>query len=150
MLIEVERLGDDSPPTHRQLVATGRWERPVLIVDYDPHTRSWRVVGETHDRGSARELEARERILSAVPGEPPGATEDQLAGLTDLDKRKVSGPLRKLVGDGVVIRTGEGKPYRPFYYWRNSAPNSAPGGAELALKVRPLPEGGRTQPTTLP
>lgn len=134
MLIEVERSKGDSTPTHRQLVATGRWRDapPVLIVDHDPRERSWTVIGEAGDRGAAGELGMRERILDALPSEPPGITEAELAELLNIDKRKISGPLRKLV-DGAVSRGGEGRAYHPFRYWRNTAPQHCPEAGQTRL-----------------
>ena len=77
------------------------------------HERSWRVVGEVADRGSASELGARECVLAAVPYGMHGATEPELAELVKVDKRKIGAPLRGLVDDGAVIRDGEGRKGEP-------------------------------------
>jgi hypothetical protein len=96
MLIEVERSKGEDAATHRQLVATGRWQDapPVLIVDYQPRDRSWRVVGEADGREEVADLGIRERILDALPGADPGATEPEVAEVAEMDPRALSGPLR--------------------------------------------------------
>jgi AAA domain len=154
MLIEVERAKGDS--THRQLVATGRWRDapPVLIVAHDPRERSWRVIGEAGDRDAAGELGIRDRILESLPSEEPGVTENELVEVVEIDKRKVSGPLRKLVAEGAVMRAGEGRAYHPFRYWRNTAPNTAPDEGSVGRRKSALSfKEGRldlTLPLSLP
>ena len=148
MLIEVERPTGDVAPTHRQLVATGRWLEapPVLIVDCNPRERSWRVVGEAGDRTTASEIGIRERILRALPSDEPGATESELADLLELDARKISAPLRKLLDDGAVLRDGGGRKGDPYHYRRpaeNASPEFSPtaGGASPS-KCSPSLKGG--------
>jgi AAA domain len=139
MLIEVERPASDSAPTHRQLVATGRWQHapPVLVVDHDPHERSWRVIGEAGDRSTASEFGVRERIRDALPSEEPGTTENELAELLELDGRKVSGPLRKLLDDG-VMRAGEGRKGDPYRYRKMLPQNAPPTPGEHPAENAPL------------
>jgi hypothetical protein len=131
---------------------------PVLVVDRDASSGAWRVIGAVAGRGEAEALAARERILRAVPTDEPGATETDLVAVLGIDGRKVSGPLRELVAEGLVKRTGEGKPYRPYLYLRdaadNSPPNSPPGEGRVAFDNSPHPlRGGESKsdsPPTLP
>ena len=113
--MELERLGEDSP-RHRRLVAVGRWPStpPVLVMDHDAETGGWRVVGQVANRQDAAALGLRERVLRALPGTQPGATEAELAGLVGVDKRKLG--LRELLSDGLVDRGGAGKKGDPFTY----------------------------------
>jgi hypothetical protein len=126
VVIEYERVGEDDP-RQRRLVALSRWPQTpdVLIVDYDRHEGTWRVVGEAADRGDSERVVTRERLLGALPDEEPGPTEDELATLLGTDKRKISGPLRDLLG-GEVERAGEGKKGDPYRYHQKAAPNAAP------------------------
>ena len=140
VLIEYERV--ENAPRQRRLVASSRWPQTpdVLIIDYDRHDGTWRVVGEAADRGESDRMGSRERLLGALPAEPPGATEGELAVLLDLDKRKISEPLRSLLGEEVE-RVGQGKRGDPFRYYRKAAPDSAPGkgrndDSDSALPVR--------------
>jgi hypothetical protein len=67
----------------------------------------------------------------------------------DIDKRKLSKPLRDLVGEGLVTRVGEGKPYKPYRYLKDretTLPRTLPlAGAELTSSTLPLPEGGQRE-----
>jgi hypothetical protein len=134
-IIEYERL-DDWPPSHRRLVSLSRdpFTDGVLVIDHDLGTDSWRVVAESDSREGADKAGVRERILAVIPTEPPGATEQEQADALDLDKRKISGPLRDLIGEEVE-RTGEGKKGDPYRYWRNAAPNAAPDGGRNGQKA---------------
>ena len=146
-LLERARAGDKAPPGQRRLVATGRWPSmaQVMVIDRDP-AGAWRVIGEAADRRETDALGMRERILRALPADEPGSTEAELVQTVGVHKKKVSGPLRELVEDGLAAKAGEGKPYRPFRYTRapsgNYAPNSAPTGAVLASSTLPLPLTG--------
>ena len=145
VLIELERTGEDAPPGQRRLVAVGRWRDlvpPVLVVDRDPAMGAWAVVGEAASRKGAAGLGFRERILAALPAEAPGATEGDLAALIGVDKRKISGPLRELVREGLVAQAGEGVKGTPYLYAKNAAPECCPdAGAESPLQMLPAPLG---------
>lgn len=132
VVIEYERLGGDAPLSQRRLVALSRWPQTpdVLVIDYDRQDGTWRVVGEAEGRSGSDALGIRERLLSAVPKESPGATEDKLATLVGLDKRKIGGPLREMVGEEVE-RIGEGKKGDPYRYRRKAAPNAAPAKGSI-------------------
>jgi hypothetical protein len=150
MLLEIERLGDEAPPTYRRLVTMGRWPADtVLVAERDPATGVWRVVGEAADRAATVELGYRERILRALPKEPPGATEAELVDLVALDKRKLSGPLRELLEAGLAERTGEGVKGDPYRYsgpGEKVPPKAAPGAGQNPREggdsILPLPYRG--------
>ena len=118
LLLELERVGEEAPPGHRRLVATGRWPQtpPVLVVDREPKTGAWGVVGQAASRSEAAALGLRERLLTALPEQGPGTSETELVELVDEDKRKIGGPLRELVEDGLVSRTGAGQRGNPYRY----------------------------------
>lgn len=118
VVIEFERLGDDAPHTQRRLVALSRWPMTpeVLVIDRDRQDGTWRVVGEAGDRAESEGFGIRERLLSALPIESPGASEEDLVALLDMDKRKLGTPLRLLVKDGLSERHGAGKRGDPYTY----------------------------------
>ncbi len=153
VLLEYERLGEEAPPSHRRIVALSRWPQTpdVLVIDYGRQDGTWRVVGEAEGRAGSDLLGIRERLLSAAPIEPPGATEDELATLVGLDKRKISGPLREMVGDHDLSRVGKGKKGDPYRYHRNAAPNAAPleGGIDDSDAALPL-KGGSIESDSAP
>jgi hypothetical protein len=119
-VIELERLEDDAPSHHRRLVAQSRWPQvsPVLVLDFVGG--EWRLIGEADSRHGAVTLGIREEILAALPTEPPGPTEDELAKVLDKDRRKVADPLRELLGERRIAREGKGKKGDPYRYWRPS------------------------------
>jgi hypothetical protein len=51
VLIELERV-PDAGPQHRRLVAQGRWpQTPAeVLIEHDPKTASWQVIGAAKDR----------------------------------------------------------------------------------------------------
>lgn len=127
VVVEYERLGPEAPANQRRLVALSRFPATpdVLIVDYRREDGSWRVVGEAEGRAGSDLAGIRGRLLAAAPVDAPGATEDELAALVELDKRKIGGPLRSLVGEGLLERDGEGKKGSPYIYAK-AAPKAAP------------------------
>jgi hypothetical protein len=133
MLLEIERCEDAG---QRRLVATGRWSQapPVLVVEREPEHGAWRVVGQAEDRHEAGALSMRDRVLRALPDESPGAAEKEVCELLELDPRKVGGPLRGLVKEGVVERAGRGVPGDPYRYWEKS-----PGTRGLRGRKKPPP-----------
>ena len=143
-LVELERVSG-APPGQRRLVGVGRWVAaipPVLVIEHHPGEGSWRVIGEAESREQSVELGARERVLQAAPSEPPGATEDELAELVGLDRRKIAAPLRELLKEKVVERGGAGQKGDPFRY-RKCSPEMLPqGGGATGMQMLPLPEGG--------
>lgn len=152
-VVEYERPQGDASGRQRQLVAVSRWPATpaLLLVDHDVATSSWRVVGQGGARGEALGLSHREALLRAVPSEEPGATEDELVDVIGVDKRKLSGPLRDLLKEGLIERDGAGKKGNSYRYWRtpeNAAPKSCPdAGAETGPErccpaARP-PRGGQ-------
>ena len=144
-IVEYERPARDAAPSQRQLVALSRWMQtpPLLVVELDRATASWRIVGEGDNREDAVRVGVREGLLNAAPTEPAGASEQELANALGLDRRKVGGPLRALVSDGHLLRSGSGKKGSPYLYWRppdEGAPQSCPdGGAQTRTNgARPL------------
>ena len=118
-VIEYERLEDDAPSRHRRLVTESRWPQTphVVVAEYD-QDGDWRLVGEADSRHGSEVLGVREEILSAAPAMEPGATGGELCELLGKDKRKVGGPLRKLVDDEKLRREGKGVSGNPYTYWR--------------------------------
>lgn len=144
-LIELEYMGDDAPGNQRRLVAVSRWAGAtpdVLVVDHNPRNGTWRVVGEATDRASAEHVGVAEKLLDAMPGEAPGATEEELVELLEADRRKLHAPLKKLLDQGLVERNGEGKKGNPYRYRRNAAPNTAPAPGHNAMRNAALPLRG--------
>ncbi len=149
LLIELERV-KDGPAGQRQLISIGRWaETPAaLVVHRDAVTGSWRVIGEATDRDEARLLSANEKLLGAVPTEPPGMTEPELADALKVDTRKISGPLRELLERKEIRRDGAGKKGDPYRYSQppqDSPPNSPPGEGSIPFDDSPPPlKGGES------
>jgi hypothetical protein len=147
VVVEMER-GEDSPPNERRLVAMSRWPwtPSVLVVDRDPATATWRVIGEAEDRGQAAGLHWCERLLEALPGDEPGVTEAELGRVLGADKRKFGEPLRTLVGGSRLERGGRGVPGDPYRYWKCpgevSPPRDTSGEREVSDPI------GRTLPLT--
>ena len=69
----------------------------------------------------------------------PGTTESELAELLEIDTRKVSGPLRKLVDDGAVTRAGEGRKGDPYRYRKMLPQNAPPSRGASRSKCCPTP-----------
>jgi hypothetical protein len=141
VLIEVERLGEAADPRHRRLVAVGRFPGatpPVLVIERE--RECWRVVGEADTRQGAAALGMRGRVLAALPlGEP--VTETELCELVGTDKRKTGPPLRELVDEGLVERSGAGKRGDPYRYEKVSQKVS-PAGTETPVAKVSSPVGG--------
>ena len=150
ILVELERLGEDSPAGHRRLVAIGRWPTTpaVLVIDRDAATGGWRVVGQAESRSESTTLGHRERILAALPDRAPGATEAELADLLHVDVRKVSGPLRDLLAKDHIAKTGGGVKGDPYRYWtppKTPPKNSPAAGGESVPSFSPSPKGGEKE-----
>lgn len=143
VLVEVERPGEQASPNQRRLVATGRWPRkaPVLVVDRDPDTGAWRAIGEAIGRSEAAALGDRERLLKAIPTQAPGVTETELADILEVDARKIARPLRELLEDEAIDRSGEGKRGDPYRY-TVSPPDSPPAPERNPVDNSPLPLRG--------
>jgi hypothetical protein len=144
IVIEYERLGEDAPRSQRRFVTFSRWPQTpdVLVIDYRRSDGTWRVVGEAEGRAESEGLGLRERLLSAVPIEPPGATETELAELVGLDGRKVGGPLRALVDGEEIERRGKGVKGSPYTYARKAPPDSPPPQGSIADEDSPHPARG--------
>jgi hypothetical protein len=150
VVIEYERLGEGVPRSQRRLVVLSRWPATpdVLVLDYHVGDGIWRVVGEAEGRVESEGIGLREKLLAVVPIESPGATENELATLVGLDKRKISRPLRELVGSKIE-RVGKGRKGAPYRYHRNAAPDSASpeGGIADSDSALPRKEGGTNPPS---
>lgn len=149
--MEIEYAKDGAPATHRQIVMKARWaDAPGLLVyDYQPSDASWRVVGEADGRAAAGSLSHRDRLLSVTPTASPGITEKELAALIDVDPRKVSGPLRELLADQLIVRDGGGVKGDPYLY-RKLPPDSPPSQGEHRPDDSPLPLRGGESESDLP
>jgi hypothetical protein len=119
-VIELERLGDGAPPNQRQLVAEARWPGVpgVLVIDRDPATGAYRVIGEGEDRADATGLAWRRRLLEALPFED---TLEEWPSYKELErqlgvKSKWLGALQRLRGEGAVRRTGPGVSGHPYRF----------------------------------
>ncbi len=151
VIMDIERLPDpDAPPAHRQILGLGRYpERTpaALVVDRDPATCAWRVIGEADGRSDAERVSWREKLLGALPATEPGATREDIERLLGADCRKWRGDLGALAKDGSVLVTGAGKKGNPERF-RTAPADSAPEfrpepGAECGEPgldlFRPLP-----------
>lgn len=131
-LVELERLDGPAPATgQRRLVGVSRWPSipPVLVVERDAAGK-WRAIREVADRDETAELAVRDRLLSALPSDGLGATEQELANRLGVDGRKIGHPLRASVEAGRVERTGRGRKGDPYRYRRR--PEDAPPDSPLA------------------
>ena len=143
VILELERLdaGKDgkAPPTHRQLVGLGRWPQaaPLLVIDYQPATHSWRVVGQAEDRHGAAEVGLAERLFNLMPDAPPGVTNKDIEAVLGGggDQKKAWGTvLRDHIAAGRVVRDGRGVAGDPFRH-RKPPPQQPPevGAESLGL-----------------
>jgi hypothetical protein len=130
IVLELERT---EQPSERALLALSRFPSTPgsVIFDYDKVSRSWSVEGEG-ERSEARSMRLRQAILSALRdgGELTNAGLEKATGVA---RREWHTELNKLVDDGQVRRSGEGKrgdPYR-FEILRK---DSAERGAQDAQK----------------
>lgn len=123
VVVEYERPSGQAPAQHRQIVAVGRWTAtpPLLLIDFDPATCAWRVVGEGSGREDGARASAREALLATLPAVAPGATLGEIEEATGKNRRDWHTTLSDLVDDGAVNRTGEGVKGKPYRYWRSPA-----------------------------
>lgn len=113
-------------PSRRRLEVVGRFSEcptePVLIeLDGDRYAAL----------GSPREVSAEERerqVLGALPSEPPGLTQKELAEATGLSQQRVAEALGALRARGWVARTGQGGRGAPYRYWRPASGGDGEGG----------------------
>ncbi len=153
VVVEYERLGEDAPRSQRRLVALSRWPATpdVLVLDYHVGEGTWRVIGEAEGRAESEGVGVRELVLTAVPTELPGITEDEVVGLLGLHKKKIGGPLRELVDEGAIERAGKGVKGQPFRYRRNAVSNAVPAADGIADSDAALPHRGTaSNPVSIP
>jgi AAA domain-containing protein len=149
--IAYERVrGDGTPATHRQITSIARWRTPpVVVVDWDPATGAWRLVGQADSRSGVGSMVGRNELLAVLPSEEPGATFEDLEGLMAADKRKWGPLLNELVQAGQVQRAGRRRKGDPYRFW--AAPeDSVPGfrlagGTESAPQTMPIPSDSRRE-----
>jgi 5S rRNA maturation endonuclease (ribonuclease M5) len=111
-------------PSRRRLEVVGRFSdcptEPVLIE----------LNGNRYETlGSPREVSAEERervVMGALPNEPPGRTQKELAEATGLPQPRVAEALGSLLSRGAVARTGQGTRAAPYRYHYTAAPPGAP------------------------
>jgi hypothetical protein len=141
VLVEYERV-EDAPHTHRRLVGVGRWAQtpPVLVVEHDPRTVSWRVLGEADGRGDAAGVGWRDRLLHALPEEEPGVTYEDIAGLLDADSGSGAARSTRSSRQNLwhVPATESRTPRTVLSPSRKSVP---PQGRTSRRRVRPTPIG---------
>jgi hypothetical protein len=120
-LLEVERPDEKSPPGHRRLIAVGRWPNmpAVLLVERDHGTGAWRTLGTAADRTEAAMVGVCERVLDALPDEPPGLSRGELEELTGMAWKQAEVGIKSLLADRRVTRYGEGKSGHPYRYHKN-------------------------------
>jgi len=118
-IAEVERVGDGAPPNQRQIVATARWAGVpgLLVVDYDPRTGAYGVIGEGEGRGDAATVAQRRKLLDVLPNDTEPfewwLTNEDIANATGKVKSVWLGTLNLLVNEGRVVAGGEGKKGSP-------------------------------------
>lgn len=132
-----------SAPTERILKTLSRDPDapPVTILNRDD-TGRLQLVGVANDVGEAKSLGWRDRLLDALPTGEPGVPRDELADTLEADSRKWSKALNRLVADGTVIRSGEGKKGDPYRYsnWKITVGKMLPQNAAPAAGQKPLEE----------
>ena len=139
--MEVERI-EDADANHRRLVAVSRLPStpPLLVVDHDPRTASWRVIGEGDGRGDAASISWRERLLNVLPNSDPGITQKELESLTRKQRKDWGQALNGLVEEGLVVVSGRGVTNDPKRYRR------APADSVIGLCSDAITESNRLAP----
>lgn len=133
VILELERVEGETPKTHRQIVALGRWPQTpdVLIVDYDPQTSSWRVIGEAESRHDSAPKLWETRVHEAIERNP-GATITDLEELLGSVRKEWNGPLQAMLKDGRVERLGLGRKGAPYrHYPASTSGESANSASDL-------------------
>jgi hypothetical protein len=103
-------------PCRRRLEAVGRFAdcptEPVLVeLENDRYVAL----------GSPREVAAEEReraVREALPAEPPGLTQKELAEATGIPQQRVAEVLSALLARELAVRTGHGTRSSPYRYHR--------------------------------
>jgi hypothetical protein len=111
IVLELERVKD--LPRQRKLLALSRYPQTpgVLVFERDD---GWSVVGEGTDRGDARDIANRSKLLDALSYDED-RTRTDLEEATGAPAREWHQTLDQLIADRLVTRSGEGKrgdPYR--------------------------------------
>jgi hypothetical protein len=145
-------------PCRRRLEVVGRFSEcptePVLVeLENDRYVAL----------GSPRDVSAEEReraVREALPAEPPGRTQKELAEAMGIPQQRVAEVLSALLARGLAVRTGHGTRSSPYRYHATAdTPGGGPGfdsNAEPSYRpVEPVEPGGcgataGTPPPALP
>jgi hypothetical protein len=155
-LIEIEKPEGKVPPTQRALFAIGRFPRmpAATIVDLDPATGAWLVVGEADSRRDighkTRRTTVRQAILDITPMAGAGITAKEIRIAVEDDAREIDTALSELLKEGLIGRAGRGVAGHPYLYTRRVSPRVSPesppslGGDSGSVSPPDLPplEGG--------
>jgi hypothetical protein len=116
-ILELERPGDNAPPTQRLLLGLGRYPStpPCALIDHDPQTGSWTVSGHAEDRRSARVATVRAAVLDALAS-GDSLTRPELEEITGTAWRDLLDVVKGLVSAKLVTREGAGRKGEPYRY----------------------------------
>jgi hypothetical protein len=103
-------------PCRRRLEAVGRFAdcpaEPVLV---ELEGNRYVALGTPGDVAAE---ERERRVLGALPAEPPGLTQKELAEATGIPQQRVAEVLSALLARGLAVRTGHGTRSSPYRYHR--------------------------------
>ena len=137
IVTEIERTTN---PRQRALLTLSRYPSTpgTLVVNRDPATNAWSVVGEAPDRGDARSISDRQALIDAL-GSGEALTRPELEDDIGAPERQWHKTLDELLSEGLVDRTGAGKKGDPYRFQKvrtNAAQAVAQQSAETAQEVR--------------
>jgi hypothetical protein len=128
VLIELERAGEDAPPTARRIVAVGRFPLipPVRVVNFEPRAREWRVLGDVASRADSAALAWRNQLLAVLPESPPRLGYPELEKALRARKRNWRSELDELCEAGLVDREGRGVKGDPYLFLKVTSDSGPP------------------------
>ncbi len=144
IIIEFRRYRPEDREDARRLFSVYSREEPFEVVaDFDG--RSYIALGAQADVRRGDRLEA---LLSVLPHEPPGLTAEEVRERWPVQPRPAPNTIRDdllyLLGQGRVVRTGEGRKGDPHRWHR---PGAGPGPAD-SFPPRSPSLGGRNEMPT--
>ncbi len=138
VLLEYSKPRNAAAPSIRQINAISRWaDGPPAITLIERVSDGFRVVGTADDTSEAASVGWHERLIEALPADGEPISISDLEVLTGEDRRKWNAPLRDLIRDAVIERSGVGRKGSPFMYARSTVQISL--GANKMLSGNALP-----------